>query len=340
MGRAEIALLFFLFFIATPALALDFDCDKKFDDYYFGGEYLYFTCTVTADAESYLIQSSLDHSAIVVVVQYDDGKRAIHPLPDDHYQSDKNGTSLQFSESRDVDRLEITVSGYVPVIEERLDNVSAIKVEADGDKILNAEIRVVNKQKFYSDLRDFEGEDCVDDKKLREAKTLYNEKKYLEAESILKEVEEGISKCIYEEEKERLTQQLDGLKERLTEISTSLAFIQYRLEYDRDKIENYDQVLMEWQNLTANKEEIDSLIDDTVELISRADFDGAKANMEKIDGELTNLKAKVEALKASIEERKELLSFDPITLAAVIGGVAVVIVAALAIASSRRKDKW
>lgn len=139
----------------------------------------------------------LDHSAIVVVVQYDDGKRAIHPLPDDHYQSGRNGTSLQFSESRDVDRLEITVSGYVPVIEERLDNVSTIKVEAEGDKILNAEIRVVNKQRFYSDFNTLKDEKCVDSDKLKKAKSLYEDGKY--AEEIFDEIEKAVKECHYAE---------------------------------------------------------------------------------------------------------------------------------------------
>lgn len=332
MGRAEIALLFFLFFIATPALALDFDCDKKFDDYYFGGEYLYFTCTVTADAESYLIQSGLDHSAIVVVVQYDDGKRAIHPLPDDHYQSDKNGTSLQFSESRDVDRLEITVSGYVPVIEERLDNVSAIKVEADGDKILNAEIRVVNKQKFYSDFNTLKDEKCVDSDKLKKAKSLYEDGKYAEAEEIFDEIENAVKECHYAERSAELKLRIDTIRNNLLNATTDLLYVQYML----DKAENYDAVFKEWKNLTDERDRLESELDEAYKLVVDGKFDEAESKINLIDEDTSNLKAKAESLKNSIREKND---FNWILVMAGIG-IAVAIALAVLIYRVRRRDMW
>lgn len=337
--------------LTIPASAFDFDysCSKTFDDYYFGGEYLYFTCTIIpasssdskqADDTEYTFLTNLDSSAITVTVEFKDGKKHLHPAPDDDYEK-INGTTLSFyiPETEDgIEEIDVAVSGYVPVIERRLENLSALKVTAD-DELFNLQITVVNKQKFYSDLKEFEKESCADEKKLREAKTLYNEGKYSEAEKLLAEVEEAINECRFKALKEKYDEEIDDLKSQLSKITTTLAFIQYRLDYDREKIENYDEMMEEWRNLTLQREQLDNEIDELVELVSKGQFSAADEKIESISSNLTSLKVRAETLKESINV-KNTFEFDLVTLAIIAGGVAVIIVTVYTIVSIRRRDKW
>lgn len=338
--------------LLSTASAFDFDysCTKTFDDYYFGGEYLYFTCTITPDSSSdakqaddltYTLLTNLDSSAISVIVEYKDGKKAIHPSPDDVYTI-KNGTYLEFfiPETDDgVEEIQITVSGFIPVIKKRLENISALAVNANDEELIELEIVVVNKQKFYSDLKDFEEERCADEKKLTEAKSFYNDKKYSKAEEILAEIEEAINKCLYESEKEKYEEQVDQLKSQLYEITSGLAFIQYRLEFDRDKIKNYDEVMEKWKNLTLQRDSLDKELDEVQKLISKGDFKVADEKIDSLSDQLTSVKAQVEALKTSIKE-EEAMNFDIMTIAAIAGGGILALVVIAMVLNSRKKDKW
>ncbi len=352
MGRAPLTLLsLFLLFAAASAYDFDYSCSKTFDDYYFGGEYLYFTCTVTPDSSSdakladdleYHVLTQLDSSALAVVVKYKDGKKVLFPTPQDEYCSDKGRTLLTFyvPESEDgVDEIALTVSGYVPVIDSRLENLTVLKVEAEDEELIELEITVVNKQKFYSDIRDFEDAECADQKKLKEAKLLYNDEEYREAEELMKDVEQAVEECYVSSKMETYKSKIDDLKASLTEVNKELILIQYRLENEKDRIENYEEVKARYEELYLNASSIEEDIDELEMLVNEGKFTAADTKIDEIKEVLSSLKLEVEELRSSIKE-KSLIDADLTTIAVAGGGIAVAVIAIAVVMGSRRKDKW
>lgn len=350
MGRAPLILLsLLLLFTTASAYDFDYSCSKTFDDYYFGGEYLYFTCTVTPDSSSdakladdqeYYVSTQLDSSAIAVVVEYRDGKKMLFPTPENEYRSDESGTVLTFyvPESDDgVKRITLTASGYVPVIDSRLENLSLLKVEADEEELFGLEITVVNKQKFYSDIRDFEKAECADQKKLKEAKLFYEDGKYREAEELMRDVEEAVEECYVTSQMEIYQSKIDELKSLLSEISEELILVQYRLENEKDKIENYEEVKARYGELYVNVNEIDEEIDELERLVNEGEFTTADTKIVEVENSLSSLKLEVEELKNSIREKTLI---DLTTIAVAGGGIAIAVIAIAAILNSRRKDNW
>jgi len=352
MGRTPLILFSFLLFFAT-ASAYDFDysCSKTFDEYYFGGEYLYFTCTITPDSSSdakladdqeYYVSTRLDSSALAVIVEYKDGKKVLYPTPQDEYRSDESGTVLTFylpESDEGVEEIALTVSGYVPVIDSRLENLTVLKVEAEEKELINLEITVVNKQKFYSDIRNFEDEQCADQKKLKEAKLLYNDEEYREAEEVMKDIEEAVEECYLSSKMETYQSKIDELKASLTEINKDLILIQYRLENEKDRIENYEEVKAKYEELYSSVSSVDEAIDEVEMLVNEGKFTATDTKIAEIENSLSSLELEVEELKNSIKE-KSLIDADLTTIAVAGGGIAVAVIAIAVILNSRKKDKW
>ncbi|KUK05855.1 MAG: hypothetical protein XD48_1898 [Archaeoglobus fulgidus] len=338
--------------LMATASAYDFDysCSKTFSDYYFGGEYFYFTCTITpesssdsklADDQEYSAVTQLDSSALAVVVEYRDGKKVLYPTPHDKYTSYENGTFLTFfvPESDDgVEKITITVSGYVPVIASRLENLTVLKVEAERE-LINLQITVVNKQKFYSDFRSFENAECADQKKLKEAKLLYNDGKYRDAEDLMRDVEEAIEKCYVSSRIKSYQSEIEELKTSLSEINKDLVLIQFRLESEKDKIKNYEEVMSRYEELYSKRSSIDGEIDEVERLVNEGKFSAAEDKISEIKDSLLSLKVEVEELKNSIEE-KSMIELDWTVIAVVGGAAALAVIAVAAVMNSRRKDKW
>ncbi|MBO8179047.1 MAG: hypothetical protein H0Z19_00975 [Archaeoglobus sp.] len=352
MGRAPLILLpVLLLFTTASAYDFDYSCSKTFDDYYFGGEYLYFTCTVTPDSSSdakladdqeYHVFTQLDSSALAVVVEYRDGKKVLYPSPQDEYSSDGGETELKIfvPESDDgVDEIALTVSGYVPVIDSRLENLTVLKVETEEEELIGLEITVVNKQKFYSDIRNFEDAECADEKKLKEAKLLYNDEKYRDAEELMEDIEDAVEECYVSSNMKSYQSKIDELKASLTEINKELILIQYRVENERDRIENYEEVKARYEELYSNIGSVDEAIDEVERLVNEGKFTTADTKINEIKDSLSSLKLEVEELKKSIRE-KSLIDADLTTVAVAGGGVALVAIAIAVIMNSRKKDKW
>ncbi|WP_202320783.1 hypothetical protein [Archaeoglobus neptunius] len=352
MGRTPLIIFILLLLTFSKVYALDFDynCDRNFNNYYFGGEYLYFTCTITphsssdaklADGQEYTVYTQLDSSAVIVIVEYKDGKKVLYPSPSDEYISDDNGTRLKFyvPESDDgIDWMKITVYGYIPVVDYRLKNVTVLGV-LGKDELIDSETAVVNKQKFYSDLKKFEKAECVDEKKLMEAKLLYNDGKYTKAEEYLRDIEDAVNKCYYSSKKADYESRVSDLKNELTDISKDLFLVQYMLENEGDRIKNYEDVFSQWQNLSQKKKEIEDRIDRVERLILQGRFSTAGNEIDSIEKSLTSLKAGVEVLKDSIKEKSS-PEIDWITLAMLGGVIALAVIAVVVFVSTRRRDKW
>uniref|UniRef100_A0A7C3RCI1 Uncharacterized protein n=1 Tax=Archaeoglobus fulgidus TaxID=2234 RepID=A0A7C3RCI1_ARCFL len=345
MGRAPLIPLFCLLFFALASFAaayeFDYSCSKTFKGYYFGSEYHYFTCTVTpkspklADDQEYHVETQLDSSAVVAVVEYVDGKKLLFPTPRDYYSSD-TVTRLKFfvPESYDgVKEISLTVSGYIPVIASRLENLTILKMEAEKE-LLKLQITVVNRQKFYSDIRYFEEAECADQKKLKEAKMLYNAEKYIEAEELMKDIENAVEECYVSSRMETYRARIYELKSLLTEISRDLILIQYRLE--KDRIENYEDVKARYDELQKKFRSIDEEMDELEILVREGKFTAADTRIVQIESSLSSLKQEVEEFKKSIRE-KSLIEADLIIIAVI---SLIAIAAALIAISRRRKDKW
>ncbi len=336
-----------LIFALAKAAAFDFSytCSKDFDNYYFGGEYLYFYCTVKPDSSSdakkmagidYEVKTSLDEAAIQVEVKFENGRVMLHPRPDDEY-SIGNLTTLKFHvpELDEIDRIVFRIQGHVPILDVRLENVTVISVYG-GEKLFSKTITVVNKQRFYDDFRSFAKSKCVDDDKLIEAKAYFNDGKYIRAEKLMEELEKKVRECELKAERERYEDKLDVVKENLTDLKKDLMVLELTVERDSKQIENYAEIISGLADIKAQVSNVEKLVGDAGDLIEEGKFSVAEEKMKEASAKISELKQDLKNLEASIKKKQ---TFDWIILVAV--GAAVVLGAIIAlILSNRRKEKW
>ncbi|MET1123725.1 MAG: hypothetical protein ABWW66_00485 [Archaeoglobaceae archaeon] len=337
MGRAA---LIFLLLLLTPGAALEVShsCSVSFKDYYYGGEFMYFTCTVTGESDemdglSYAAVTELDSAAISVEVEFENGRTFLFPKPGDDYTGGET-TRLEFyvPELGGVEEVRVKVQGYVPVIGERLKNVTVVALYA-GEELFEERITVVNRQKFYEDIREFEASECADEREVEKAKAYYEEGKYVEAESVLKEVEEKVEACALEAKKTEYGLKLGEVEEKLRELRKEFLILNLSVARDAESIENYEEVVAKLEAISLEIDGVENLIDEAGELISEGDFSSAEEKLNLADEKIEELRVKLSEVESSIVKR----SFE--WLLAIIAGCAVVAAAAAA-AVVRRRRKW
>ncbi len=346
MGRTALIFLVLIFVLAKAA-AFDFSytCSKDFDDYYFGGEYLYFYCTIRPDSSSdakkmagidYEVKTALDEAAIQVEVKFENGRVMLHPRPDDSY-STGNITVLKFHvpELDEIDRIIVRIQGHVPILDVRLENVTAISVYG-GEKLFTKTITVVNKQRFYDDFRSFGKSRCVDDDRLIEAKAYFNDGKYVKAEKLMEELEKKVRECELKAEREKYEDKLDKVKENLTDLKKDLMVFELTVERDSNLIENYAEIVSGLADIKAKVSNIERLVSDAGDLIDEGKFSTAEEKMQEASTKISELKQDLKNLEASVKKKQ---TFDWMLVVAVAAAIVLGAVIAL-ILSSRRKDKW
>ncbi len=346
MGRTALIFLVLIFAFAKAA-AFDFSytCSKDFDNYYFGGEYLYFYCTVRPDSSTdakkmagidYEVKTSLDEAAIQVEVRFENGRVMLHPRPDDKY-STNNMTTLKFHvpELDEIDRMVIRIQGHVPILDVRLENVTVISVYG-GEKLFSKTVTVVNKQKFYDDFRNFGKSKCVDDDKLIEAKAYFNDGKYIKAEKLMVELEKKIKECELKAEREKYEDKLDKVKANLTDLKKDLMVLELTVERDANQIENYADIVSGLADIKTQVSNVEKLVNDAGDLIDEGDFGKADEKMQEASAKISELKQSLKDLEASIKKKQ---TFDWMLLVAVAAAVMLGAIIAL-ILSNRKKEKW
>ena len=345
MGRTALIFFVLIFMAKTAAFDFSYTCSKDFDNYYFGGEYLYFSCTVRPDSGSdarkmagidYEVKTSLDSAAIQVEVRFENGRVMLHPLPEDEY-STGNATTLKFHvpELDEIDRIVVRIQGYVPVLDVRLENVTAVAVYA-GDKLFSRTLTVVNKQKFYDDFRSFGRNECVEDSKLIEAKAYFNDGKYVKAEKLMEDLENRVRECELKAEKERYEDRLERVRANLTELKKDLMVLELTIERDSDRVENYSEIVSRLADIKARVSVVERLVGDASDLIDDGKFSAADEKIKEAGAKIEELKNDLAGLEKSIKKKQ---TIDWILIVAV--GAAVVLGAVVALVlSNRKKDKW
>ncbi len=347
MGRAPLILLFLLFLAKAAAFDFSHSCSEEFEDYYFGGEHVYFYCRIEPDSRSdaeemdgltYELTSQLDSAALAVEVKLRNGKVLLHPLPDDKYESENRTTKLEFyvPESDGIDEIVVRVQGYIPVIAERLKNLTVLSVFA-GEKLFDVEVTVVNRQKFYGDMIEFGKSSCADRRKLEEARSYYDEEKYFEAERLMAEVERAIRKCEMESMKEAYSEKLESLEDELSELKRDVLILNFTVKRDAESIENYAEVVAGISSLSAKIDELERELDEISKMIDDAKFEEANLKLNDAREKLENLKPELQALKDSIKKKG---GIDLFLIVAAGAAVAVVVVAVAALLITRRREKW
>ncbi len=347
MGRAPLIFLFVVL-ISFKAAAFDFSvhCSEDFDNYYFGGEHVYFYCRIEPESSSdakamdgigYELESQLDSVAILVEVKLKNGKVLLHPLPGDSYTSANGTTRLGFyvPESDGVDEIVIKVQGYVPVVDSRLENLTTLYAFAERE-LVDLKLKVVNRQKMYSDIIEFSRSSCADKRKLEEARSYYDDGKYSEAERLLSEVEEAVLRCRIEEMRKAYGEELDKIENELSELKKDFLVLNFTLERDAESIENYAEVSAKLVEFGRKLDAIESEIDGISKMIDSANFDGIDAKLEVARQKIEEAKTELQAVKDSIRKK----GLDLFTIAAVAAGVGLAAISIAAVIVSRRRDKW
>ncbi|WP_456330029.1 hypothetical protein [Archaeoglobus sp.] len=351
MGRAPLTLatLLILSVCTASAISVTVSCSST-KDYYLEGEYILFTVDITpksGEAKSlcnldYKINTSLDSAGIITEIESVDGDLILHPTPEDMYIGD-SGTTLKFflPEIGGVDRITVKVFGHVPDTSDRIKNVTLLVIRADAEKLFEKNITVVNTQKFYRDMKNYETEACTkeDKEKLDEALLYYNDREYWKAERIVSEVEKSIAECRFQERTKSLEEKHDDLKDKLSDLRKDITLIGVNLELKKNKLENYDRLKSQYVNLTSEYETLDKTLDDVTELIDNGRLDDAEEKLDWIEDAMASLKANVTSLLTEMKEEdagKDIWFWLILAgcVAVLLGGVVIYII------RIRRRDIW
>jgi len=357
MGRAPLILILFLatfiaFFIAFTAQASDVSYSDNLKKYYFGGEYVYFFTKIKPeegevkafDGKYYKIRTSLDDSGIYVEIKLSSGREVFHPTPKDEYVFE-NGTLLKFylPESDGVEYVLVRIFGYIPEVEKRIENVTAVVVYVGSEIVAEKKLTVVNKGEFYQDIKDLQKSKCAKkfENALAELLSLYYEGKYLEANRRIMDIESKIRECEIKSELGKLKENITTLKSELISVKKNLSIIEFKLEVYRDSLQNFEALNLKLQNLSLMYEEVDNSLERARDLIYEGKLIEAKQEVKNAKSKIEELKDGVSELLLSVEKSKGFnISFTtPAVMAA-----AIVAAAASGVIAARfyykRKEKW
>ncbi len=320
MGRATLvfALLIF-YFTLTTAFALDVTVShSNLSHYYFGGEYVIFITKIKPnstetskllDGSQYFISTHLLSSGIFVTITTNDGLKIFHPLPDDYYKFVNNTCILKFylPKNRGVDNISIRVSGYVPGSLNRISNVTILDVKVGSNELYSENITVVNRQKFFEDIRSLENEKLMPAEKelLDEALMLYNVGDYVKSNMLLNRVENKVHEYQFEKEKLTLKNLLGDLKNELSELKNQIIVIRTKLDIEKGKIQNYNLLKSREKGLEMSVNSIDTELYAAEKLIDGGDFTQARLKLNDAKKSLENLRLSVAKLSIDLNSAKK-----------------------------------
>jgi hypothetical protein len=363
MGRAKVARLVFpvFLFILTLLLLSVFPASSfklkisyhgELEEYYTEGEYILFITTIEPkskvegrklDGIEYDIVSGLQDCGIIIEINLTSGKSIFHPTPDDYYERD-NVTELRFylpdGGTVGVDKITVKVYGYVPEIVQRLKNVTVISVTAGEEKIVEKNVTVVNKAKFYKDIKRLRDELCdeADSIKLDEALSLYRDEKFKEADEKIHEVELSVAECKVQERKKELEDEINQIGKRLSDLKKDLTILEVKMEVNRDKIENYTDLYVQLMNLASTQKDIEKLLDQAAEKIYEDKLDEAKEKITLAEEATLELEKNVTKFSVKLERYISSKQFDWTWIAVVVSVVVVGIIIFLYVRGTR--EKW
>ena len=271
--------------------------------------------------------------------------------------------------------IEVNLSGKLPDVDTRLENVAVINVtveEADSDVLPPLVVKVVNKQKFSEDIQKVKSDTDSLKSDLDEAKVPYNQSDFDEIYSLLDDAQELVNTGKYieadgkielaEEKLEDLTSKAEKLKaetERdlvdnlLGEVYLNMSVTEVALSKVSNSknytafVETYAELKSRYDNL---KEEFDSakqLINDEKYSEAYNKLSDLKPEVEKLLEDVNELKSKIEKESGKesggfslpfISITLPSLPFPPLYLAAAVVAAAGVVVAAVIV--KRRRGRW
>ncbi len=259
---------------------------------------------------------------------------ATYPTSDKEIKSTKSTTYLQFElPSLEITKFKIEVYGRVPEVSERLKvvNVTYFEIEdVSEDALEPITIKVINRDKFESDLYDYE-------KKVKELESdlesfkeqgyqsselegilnvvkekydlardyYYRDKDYLKCDSYLKDVSSEIekyyktkSKLIAEDLNGKISKKMKELSNLLEDIDANLTELVYSKKIDQMLYKRYDREL---SDLMESFDEIESQYKDVKEeYYDKEDYSKAIEQFNTLIGEIDDLKKDVEDLNNEI----------------------------------------
>ncbi len=390
----KILLMLTLLVIVQPVLALEHLTSDNFDQpdtsvtpektYYLPGDSISATYKITPkndddmeliggekdNPRTYTFKTSLEDAKWTISINYYMGSWT-EDFSGDEVRIDVKYFYLD-EHRKGVRSIEVNVSGKLPSIDKRLENVAVVNVsieEADADALPPLTVKVVNKQKFSEDIQKVRSDTDKLKSDLDKANVPYNESDFNEIYSLLDDAQNLVNQGKYveadgkidlaEDKLEALASKADRLKaetERdylddiLGQIYLNLSVTEVTLNKVSNS-KNYTQFVETYADLKSKYDDLKGKFDDAKKLIDDKKYSEAYNKLLKLKPEAEKLLEDVNELKAKIEKEAESkpegfslpfgvpsLPIPPLYLA--IGAGAVVVVVAAVLIMRRRRGKW
>ncbi len=269
--------------------------------------------------------------------------------------------------------IEVNVSGKLPGVDKRLENVAIVNVsieEADSDALPTLTVKVVNRQKFLDDIQDVRSSTDVLKADLDNAGVAYNESdfneiysllddaqnlvnqgKYIEADGKIVLAEEKLSDLTSKAERLKAETERDYIDDLLNKVYLNLSITEVSLNKVGSS-KNYTLYVETYAELKSRYDEYKSEFDNAKQLINDKKYSEAydkflnlKPEVEDLLNDVLNLKERVEKESQSKPEGFRLpfinipqLPIPPVYLA--VGALVAVVAAAAVVIMKRRRGKW
>ncbi|WP_202320782.1 hypothetical protein [Archaeoglobus neptunius] len=390
----KVLLILGLVMLIQPVLALEHLTSNNFDQpdtsltpeksYYLPGDSITATYKITPKTDSdmeliggekdnprtYTFKTSLEDAKWTISINYYLGS----------WTEDFSGSEVKIDvkyfyldeQRKGVRSIEVNVSGKLPDIDSRLENVVIVNVsveEADSNVLPPLTVKVVNTQKFSEDIQKIRTDADNLKAELKKAGVSYNESDFDEIYSLLDEAQNLVNDGKYLEADGKITQaenklesvssQADRLKaeaERdyvdsiLNEAYLNLSVTQVALNKIANS-KNYSIYVETYAELNSRYDELKGEFDDAKQMINEGKYSQAyekltelKPKAEKLLNDVNELRNKVENEKPEeggfgLPSFQLSLPVSPLYVAAVTGAAVAVVVAAFII-RRRGRGKW
>lgn len=281
----------------------------------------------------YVICTALDNPVWSVTIDYINGPRI--------YPNIKPGSECATVEIKywedGLQSILVTLTGKIPSIDKRFEEKAILWVtvsDADIDCLPKVVVKIVNKNKFVSDISDLkskisefeqklssledEGADVdvaeeylINAKKaLTDGESLYSQNKFSEADAKLNGVESNLSKVSTELVKAELTLEYNRAEDKFRAVQTKILELEYLIQQAKEKNENVIKYEVELSELKDFEEDLDSELKKIRSYIEEEKFELAKKKIQKFMDKAETVENRAKEVIAELsttqqEEEKE-----------------------------------
>ncbi len=386
MKKIVIPLL--LIILIAPALALETLTKDNFDTpetqiipekvFYLPGEELSVTYKITPKTQndreliggekdnprSYTFKTSLENARWTVSINYYIGSWS------EDFLNGRVKIEVKYfyldDERKGVRSIDVNLTGKVPSISKRLENVDVVSVSieaAEEDALPPLTIKVVNTQKFGEDIQKVRADAASLKSDLDSAGVQYNQSDFDEISSLLSSAENFVSQGKYVEANEKITEAEEKLKEIASQAD------KLKAETERDHIEdilnraylnlsvveialnkvanskNYTTYVQTYAELKSKYDSLKKQFDDADKMITDKKYSAAYEKLKAMRPDAENLLQSILELKTKIENEKPesifpSLKLDLSLLPYIAAAVAAAVVVFAAVKFRGRRRKW